>query len=240
MNDKNDTFDGFGERDKSIMLPEAFFGQLLPLIDDLAELKLTLFCMWALQQREGRYRYLTQADFTRSETLLDSLRSAAPDADPHDTLTAALSSACERGTLLKARISRSGNEDVTVYLMNTARGREAHEAIEQGQVTVLDADTVEILPPRPNIYRLYEQEIGALTPMIADGLKDLEDEYPGGWLAAAVRVAVEKQARNLKFIRAVLERWRKEGRQDDEIIERQDTVDGKRFISGEYADYIDH
>jgi len=240
-----DTFDGFGERDKSIVLPESFFGQLLPLIDDLAELKLTLFCMWALQQREGRYRYLTGADFAGSESLLAGLQAAAPKADPLSTLDAALARALERGTLLQAQISRSGGEQVTLYLMNTTRGREACEAIAQGQV-IIEPDTaaVEILPPRPSIYRLYEQEIGALTPMIAEGLKDLEAEYPAGWLHDAVRVAAEKQAKNLKFMRAVLERWRKEGRRDDEINEREGSVESdhsqSRFLSGKYADYIDH
>jgi DnaD/phage-associated family protein len=128
--------------------------------------------------------------------------------------------------------------------MNTERGREAAEAISNGNYDVTDADQVAILPPRPNIYRLYEQEIGVLTPMIADGLKDLERDYPAVWLPEAIKVAAEKQAKNLQFIRAVLERWRKEGKTDDEIIRRQepvgDTGDGRRFISGEYADYIDH
>jgi DnaD/phage-associated family protein len=239
------TFNGFSRRDKPTYLPETFFSELLPLIDDLAELKLTLFCMWALQQREGRYRYLTEADFSGDAGLMAGLRAAAPeDADPADVLAAALERAIARGTLLRAEISRSDGAKQALYLMNTERGREAAEAISNGDYDVTDADQVAILPPRPNIYRLYEQEIGVLTPMIADGLKDLERDYPAVWLPEAIKVAAEKQAKNLQFIRAVLERWRKEGKTDDEIIRRQepvgDTGEGRRFISGEYADYIDH
>lgn len=238
------TFKGFGARDKPTYLPESFFSELLPLIDDLAELKVTLFCMWALQQREGRYRYLTHADFAGDAALMDGLRATAPNAAPADTLAAALERAIERGALLRAEISRSDGVKQALYLMNTERGREAADAIATGRYEVIDTEQVEILPPRPNIYRLYEQEIGVLTPMIADGLKDLERDYPAAWLPEAIKVAAEKQAKNLQFIRAVLERWRKEGKTDDEIRGRQESVgdagDGRRFVSGRYADYIDH
>ena len=239
------SFDGFGS-DKPIIVPETFFSDLLPLLDDLAELKLVLFCMWALQQREGHYRYLTDDDLS-NPALRDSLHAARPDAPPDATRTDALARAVERGVLLSTQIPRPDSAPLTVYLMNTVRGREALAAIEQGSVPLRDgaAHRVEILPPRPNVYRLYEQEIGALTPMIAEGLRDLEKAYPAGWLPDAVRVAAEQQAKNLNYIRAVLERWRRDGRKgDDEITGRHGSVgdagDGRRFITGKYADFIDH
>jgi hypothetical protein len=59
---------------------------LLPLIDDLVELKVTLFCMWALQQREGYYRFLVKSDFLGDEAFVAGLRAVCPDAEPRDTL----------------------------------------------------------------------------------------------------------------------------------------------------------
>ena len=237
-------FSGFGGRDKSVQIPETFFSELLPLIDDLAELKVTLFCMWALQQREGRYRYLMDADFSGDAALLAGLQAVRPDADPQHTLADGLARAVKRRTLLPAQIPGMDGQQVTLYLMNTERGREALAALEQGNYGLLDGQRVEILPPRPSIYRLYEQEIGPLTPMISDSLKDLERDFPAGWLHEAVQVAVERQARSLKFIRAVLDRWRKEGRSDHEITGRHGPGevlrDGRRYIAGRYGDYIDH
>jgi DnaD/phage-associated family protein len=79
--------------------------------------------------------------------------------------------------------------------------------------------------------------------MIADGLKDIENDYPSAWLPEAIRVAAEQQAKNLKFIRAVLERWRKEGRTDHEITGRHGPEstdgDGGQRLGGRYADWID-
>ena len=62
-----------------------------------------------------------------------------------------------------------------------------------------------------NIFELYEQNIGLLTPMVADALKAAETEYPPGWIAAAFEEAVKANARNLKYIEAILKRWKVEG-----------------------------
>lgn len=235
------TFHGFSRRSKLTPIPEAFFSDLLPLIDDLAELKITLFCMWSLQQREGSYRYLTLDDFIADPAFMDGIRQTAPDADPLATLRDGLARALTRGSLLCGEIPTLDGQQ-RVYLMNTERGRDTLTAITQGRVQV--GEQVEILPPRPSVFRLYEQEIGALTPLIADGLTDLEGEYSAAWVTDAIRVAAERQARNLKFIRAVLERWRKEGRHTDEVTGRhgstRDDGDGRQFVRGTDTAWIDH
>jgi DnaD/phage-associated family protein len=89
------------------------------------------------------------------------------------------------------------------------------------------------------VYRLYELNIGPLTPMIAESLKDAEKEFPAGWIEDAMRIAVESNARSWRFIRAVLDRWQREGKQH-EVHERFDERDGRRFITGKYADFIEH
>lgn len=66
---------------------------------------------------------------------------------------------------------------------------------------------------RPNIFVLYEQNIGLLSPMIADELKDAADHYPQDWIEAAFREAVEQNKRKWSYIRAILRRWETEGRQ---------------------------
>lgn len=58
---------------------------------------------------------------------------------------------------------------------------------------------------KPNLFKVYEQEIGAITPLIADALKDAEKEYPPGWVEEAIQIAVERNVRNWKYVRAVLE-----------------------------------
>ena len=75
------------------------------------------------------------------------------------------------------------------------------------------ARTVQVQVERPNIFVLYEQNIGLLSPLIADQLKDAADQYPQEWIEAAFREAVQHNKRNWSYISAILRRWETEGRQ---------------------------
>lgn len=233
-------FDGFKPgRVRHIRLPAPFFSDLLPLVDDLAELQVTLFCFYALHQKEGSYRYLRRRDFDAAPWLAQALRAARPDQDPAVALEGALAQAVARGTLLCARVKLdSGGE--TLYFLNTSTGRAAADQIRGGHYRPGDAPgPVEILPERPNIFALYETNIGALTPLISEQLKDAEAEYPAAWLEDALRLAVEHNKRSWRYIRAILERWHKEGK-DSGHTGGPDQTDGKKYISGEYAAFIKH
>jgi len=71
---------------------------------------------------------------------------------------------------------------------------------------------VQVQIERPNIFVLYEQNIGLLTPMIASQLEDAADHYPAEWVEAAFSEAVQRNKRNWKYISAILRRWETEGR----------------------------
>lgn len=233
-------FKGFkAGKARLIKVPAPFFSDLLPLIDDLAELKLTLFCLWALLQKDGEKRYLRERDFLNNTSLLDGLRAAEPQADPTETLRRALERAVERGTLLPVKVILDSQAEL-LYFMNSATGRAAAEAVEAGRWQPGDThNPVEILPERPNIYQLYEANIGSITPMIADELKDAEAEFPAFWLEEAVRLAVEHNKRSWRYIRAILDRWEREGR-DRGLTGRFAQPDGQKYISGKYATFINN
>ena len=223
-------------------LPAAFVEDLLPLIDHLGELQVTLFCLYAIQQREGRFRYLLRSDMAASSTLAGALALACPDLPAQDALDDALDRAVGRGSLLVAQMALNGeDEPTTLYFVNGPAGRAAIEQIARGGwQPAADGRPVDILPERPTIYRLYEENIGPLTPMIAESLKDAEHEYGGEWVADAIRVAVDNNARSWRYIQSVLERWRKEGRLPHETATGPDAADGQRFVRGKYAGFIEH
>lgn len=212
-------------------VPPAFFSTLLPLIDDLAELKLTLFCLHALAQREGSAPYLKFKHFSGDEALMQSLGDDAG-------LRAALEKTCARGTLLCVDVVlETGGEQL--YFVNTPKGRSAVEQIERGLWKPHAGETdMEVLPERPNIYTLYEQNIGMLTAHIAEELKDAETEFPVRWLEDAIKLAVESNKRSWRYVRGILNRWKNEGR-SDETPERLGLEDGKRYIGGKFADFIE-
>jgi DNA replication protein len=231
-------FDGFARgKQPQFVIPSAFISDLLPRIDDLAELKVTLYYIWAVQQREGRYRYLRRRDFLNDSAFMAGL--AGLDFEPDATLDAALAGACARGTLLCAEVTLAGEVD-RLYFINTELGREALAQVQRGAwLPNLGDDPVEIIPDRPNIYRLYEDNVGPLTPLIADTLRDAEREFPASWIEEAIRIAVESNARKWSFVQAVLDRWKREGKKDA-TVERPAEQDGRRYVTGKYADFIEH
>jgi DnaD/phage-associated family protein len=79
----------------------------------------------------------------------------------------------------------------------------------------------EPLPPAegtaaPNIFTLYEENIGTITPLMADHLQEAEERYPADWIREAFREAVELNKRNWRYIAAILRRWEAEGRDHEE------------------------
>ena len=224
---------------RHIKLPSPLFSDLLPLIDDLAELQVTLFSFWALHQKDGSYRYLRLRDYRENTALMDSLKTAHPEADPEAMLAQALHRAVERESLLQAQVTLE-NRAETLYFVNSDAGRKAIENIRAGHWQPGDThNPVEILPERPNIYQLYEANIGAITPMISEELKEAEAEFPIFWLEEATRLAVEHNKRNWRYIRAILDRWEREGR-DRGLTGGSAQPNGQQYISGRYAGFIDN
>lgn len=229
-------FIGFADgRLKPVLVPEPFFTDLLPLIDDLAELKLTLHAFWLLNGQESELRYIRGEDLRGDDLLLASLRRHDELRTPHAALADALERAVARNTLLRIDVeirSRTGGPTLTddLYFLNTVKGREAAAKVRQGQVPQLqaiDTDDLRMKILRPNIFVLYEQNIGTLTPLIADQLRDMEKSYPPEWVDEAFDIAVAANKRALRYIAAVLKRWETEGK-DTGIESQRDTPEDRR------------
>jgi DnaD/phage-associated family protein len=123
-----------------------------------------------------------------------------------------------------------------IFFINAEPGRTAVRQIAQGKWQHGErGHNVELMPERPTIYQLYEENIGALTGIIADHLKDAEREYPAGWVEEAIRLAVEHEKRSWRYVRAILERWRKEGKHE---AARRPDANGRRSILADLDDFI--
>lgn len=209
-------FAGFGERETFTPIPNSFF-RLLGEIDDLEELKVTLYALWRVGAMDGGAHFLRQADFREVV--------AQPES--------ALKRAVKRGVLIMAQ-----RETQTLYFLNSPRGRAAAEAFAQGLWSP-GASSPPPPPQRPNVFKLYEENIGPLTPLLADALQDAERMYPVEWIAEAIEIAVKKNKRNWKYVEAILKRWKVEGH-----AKKQDRADvtevGRRYSDTEFAEYLRH
>ncbi|RME87367.1 MAG: DnaD domain protein [Anaerolineae bacterium] len=212
------TFPGFTASETFTPLPDTFFHRLLREVDDLGELKVTLYALWWVAHTEGP-RPLRSEDFAEGTGLTDPAQ--------------ALEKAVARGTLLRVRL-----ESETLYFANTPRGRAAVEAVREGRWRP-SSKTPTPPPVRPNIFRLYEENIGPLTPLIADALRDAETTYPPDWIEEAIAIAAKMNKRNWRYVEAILRRWKEEGhaekqtRQDVEQARRRDVEEKiRRFLEG--------
>ncbi|NMC84538.1 MAG: DnaD domain protein [Anaerolineaceae bacterium] len=217
-------FKGFNVTAKRcLVMPEAFTSEAMQYVSSLQELKACLYFFAALGQEKDFDVPLTL------ETILAVVREPLEA----DTLSAALSEACEHGILLSVAAN-----DQQYYLLNTARGRAIQKAAARGlwqpDAVVVPAGQKE----RPNIFLFYEQNVGPLTPILSEMLEEAERIYPAEWLEEAFTLAVKKNVRNWNYIEAILRSWKEKGR--NETDRRNSQENPRNYIEGDLADYIKH
>jgi DNA replication protein len=218
-------------------VPNLFFSELLPDVDHLAELKVTLHVFWLLAQQKGERPCVSGLELAADRRLLAGL--ATPGMSPVEALHDALDRAVARRTLLRV----TGGADPARhdwYFVNSEKGRQAVDDLLAGKWSPTEPDQpVQLDSQRPNVFVLYEQNIGPLTPLLAEELMEAEDTYPASWIQDAFREAVDLNKRSWRYVQRILERWAAEGK-EDETTRRGDERDRRRFIEGDYADYIEH
>jgi len=208
-------FDGFPTKSKYTPLPNIFFSEVLPEIDDLAELKVTLHIFWVLYQKRGYPRFVTYNELAADPVLGRGI--AGEGSDP-ELLRQSLNQAVRRGTLLCFKLERDG-EVHELYFVNDDPGRKTVEKINSGELKIGDlakGEPCPVTPEQPNIFTLYEKNIGMVTPIIAEELKEAEKTYPAPWIQDAFKEAVDLNKRNWRYISRILERWAAEGKYDGE------------------------
>jgi DNA replication protein len=191
-----------------ISLPDSFFTQVVPKIQDLAELKVVLYVSYLILRKPDHPHFVTY-----KELKAESCRLSAELGD--ETLRQALGSAVEHGALLHSTLNIDGMlEDV--YSLTTDSRQ----------------------PPAINIFALYEQNIGIITPMIAEELKEADKIYPPQWIEEAFKEAVTLNKRSWKYIARILERWASEGKDSGEY-KRDIKKDGPdKYVKGKYGHLV--
>jgi DNA replication protein len=195
-------FKGFTDSESFTELPDTFFHQLLKQIENAEELKVTLYFLWRVQHMDGPFRALREEDFDAGELGLSQ-----------SEIRSGIENAVKRGTILRVE-----HKAQVLYFLNSPRGRAGANAFLHGEHTV--AGTAHAFE-RPNIFRLYEENIGPLTPLIADALKDAEETYSAEWIAETIDLAVRNNKRSWRYCEAILKRWKEEGRGEKQ--DRRDT-----------------
>jgi DnaD/phage-associated family protein len=216
-----DKFPGFTSSETFTQVPDSFI-HLLKEINDAAELKVTLYALWRIEHIEGHFRGLREADFEADSLGMDVKK-----------IKFGLEKAVKRGTLLRSQL-----EADVFYFLNSPRGRLAAEAFAKGNwhesAKIMSA---QIASRKSNIFKLYEENIGALTPLLSDMLREAENNYPSVWFEEAFEIAVSRNIRNWKYVEAILARWKEKGK--DERKDQQNPVkDADRYTDSEFSEFI--
>jgi DNA replication protein len=256
-------FTGFStDRLKTVRLPEGFFEDVLPQIGSMLEMKLTLYLFWRLA-RGGRPaapspRMVSLGELDGDARLRAALARSKGPRPAEEAIREGLELAVARGTILQLWVREEPN-DVSEgraeqwFVLNTRENREWIDALAGGQIDVSqtplagDAATgagsapssptrIRVIAERPSVYALYEQNIGLLTPILAERLQDAEGRYPMDWIAAAFEEAVTNNKRNWRYIERILERWAAEGKDSGKVREPAGRgLDPDKYTKGKYA-----
>ena len=235
-------FGGFPVGMSFTAVPEAFLSHVLPDISDIGELKATLTFFRLLYRKRGHLRFVGHRELAADVALMKGLAENDENEDAQSALVRALDLAVERGTLLRMTVDREGvSEDI--YFMNAEADRRTVARIESGEtilpgLAVKEFEVVGEAGNIPDIFSLYEANIGMITPMIAEELRGAQKVYPESWIKEAIGEAANQNKRKWSYISAILERWNSEGKTDGTYRRNPKTADPDKYIKGKYGHMV--
>jgi DnaD/phage-associated family protein len=229
-------FNGFPARMEFTPIPNTFVSRIMPEITDMVEMKTTLHLFAILYRKRGYPRFITLGELIADPALFSSLRSQG--SSPEEVLRHGLEMAVNRGTFLEMTVSHNGATE-RVFFLNTSADRQVMSRVRNGELELpglkFSEPTAGVGPePQPNVFALYEENIGMLTPMIADELREAEKLYPEAWLQDAIKEAVSLNKRSWRYISRILERWASQGRGEPNGQSVKKT-DPDKYVKGKYG-----
>lgn len=203
----------------SLAVPEALLTSLAAEISEIEELQVMLAVFRIVEAQGGAEHPLPADGIERDVWLRRALRTEGSPNAPIERIGKGLALAAGRGSLLRF-ITRAGFEIREWYYVNTIENQTRLAQMAIGAEPPLDElkhdGAIPVVEPeRPNVFRLYEQNIGLLTPLIAERIVAALERYPGVWIEEAIAEAVTYNRRNWRYIARILENWAVAGRGDD-------------------------
>jgi DnaD/phage-associated family protein len=199
-----------------VPVPLPFLRDVVPGITNPDELLVSLAVFRLLAESGNEETPIAERSIIGDPSLRQSLRISGPAATLDERIFDALELAVGRNTLLRF-LTVSDERESAWYFTNTPVTRAMVAAMQQDRIpaprVVWDGEHApQVAIDPPNVFRLYEQNIGPLTPIIADQLTLAAGEYPGAWIEDAISEAVSYNKRNWRYILRILENWRQSGR----------------------------
>lgn len=209
-----DTFTGFPGIGKATAIPNLFYTAVLPELTEPGDLLAFLWAARLIQEQRSEPRCVTVEEIWEQPAAQKSFEAMGGG---RLGLERGLARCLDVRALLALRIAGRGVDEV-VYFVNNPASRRAIARARAGELRIRPETTAAplvIREQRPSIFRLYEEHIGTITPIIGDRLVEAEDAYPPDWIEDAFREAAELNVRNWRYIEKMLKNWAEEGRPNE-------------------------
>jgi len=199
-------------------VPRSFLLDILPRITSVEELHVSLAAMRLFDDAGGYGQPIAENQIVRDRALRAALRVEGSPRSPDARIARGVDLAIARGTLVRL-VSSQTRKRMTFYYLNTPENRASIRLMESGQLPAPralwpDDEAPAITIDRPNAFRLYEQNIGPLTPLIADQITRAIEDYPEDWIEDALAEAVAYNRRSWRYVSRILDTWKTQGRQE--------------------------
>lgn len=226
------SFQGFPKRMEFITIPLPFIVELMPNISNIVELKVILDIFRMLYQQKRYPKFITLSELFSN----NSLAASHPDESGKGPLNQIVEELNKKNIIIALEVNSPDFVGADkIIMVNTPANKILLEKIASGEIRLpLFPKLAQLVSSpqadKPNIYTLYEQNIGLLTPIIAEELKDAEAHYPISWIEDAFKEAVSLNRRSWRYIERILERWSTEGKTDGKTGRHS----GKKITPEEY------
>jgi DNA replication protein len=230
-------FKGFPARMKFTPLPNVVFSSLLPQITDIFELKVLLYIFALVYPKKGSLRFVSRQELLNQAGLTSDLKGPRDEVIPES-----LAALTAKGVILQMQV-QDGAALEDLYFLNTEANRLALQRVRSGETALPGLKVERPLPVAPaepsDIFTLYEQNIGMLTPLIADELREAGKHYPEVWIAEAIKEAVALNKRSWRYIARILEHWSTEGKDDGTHRGNfKKNTDPDKYVRGKYGHMV--
>jgi DNA replication protein len=233
-------FKGFPPRPEVTPLPNIFFSEVLPRLESPAEIKVVMQVFFLLSRKKGYPRFISYEELANDPVLIKGLGDAGGEF--RGILAGALDNAAKQRIFLHIPVDIEGKPDEAYFINNEAE-KDTLARISEGKlkipnITIRKVEEAVVEQPS-DIYNLYEQNIGMLTPILAEELQEAEHKYPAEWVQEAFRIALRSNVRNWKYINGILKRWEREGKQDGKYVgDTRKEGDPDKYIRGKYGHMV--
>lgn len=219
-------------------IPNFYLNMVMPLVDNLEELKLSLHIFRVINRKKGSLQYASRSELLADPAITEGLKNCPQSLER--SFDEAVSRAVKRGILIALKPGDEAEND-EIYLLNTPANR---KAAESGKIKIASKKAgYHIAVPAeqmPDIFTHYEENIGLLTPLIADELRLAEQSYPEKWIIEAISEAAFNNKRSWRYISRILERWLTEGKANGTYQQNNPADDPSKYTTGEYQRFVQH